>query len=127
MNTFVITRIHFLQPNDVILAEFSENSSDETQSCENKLDPISPKVPIQNSTDKTSRTRKKKKNKFRISYPPEIEANKKLVKFWLRRFSLFHRFDEGIRLDEGKYCHMLVYNFLVRCPKPNFHIFVSSA
>ncbi|XP_060534560.1 uncharacterized protein LOC132706978 isoform X2 [Cylas formicarius] len=43
---------------------------------------------------------KKKKRKKKISYPPEIRENAKLKKYWHRRFSLFNRFDEGIKLDE---------------------------
>ena len=45
---------------------------------------------------------KRRKRKKRIAYPAEIRANPKIKKYWLRRFSLFSRFDEGIKLDEGR-------------------------
>ncbi|XP_045479961.1 trimethylguanosine synthase-like [Harmonia axyridis] len=40
--------------------------------------------------------------KRRISYkiPIEIKKNSDLRKYWLQRFSLFSRFDDGIKLDE---------------------------
>ncbi|XP_066154913.1 uncharacterized protein [Euwallacea fornicatus] len=44
--------------------------------------------------------KRSKKCKRKVAYPPEIEANSKIRKFWLRRFSLFRKFDEGIKMDE---------------------------
>ncbi|XP_066154908.1 trimethylguanosine synthase-like [Euwallacea fornicatus] len=38
--------------------------------------------------------------KQKIPFPPEVEANTKIQKFWFRRFSLFRKFDEGIKMDE---------------------------
>ncbi|XP_066250372.1 uncharacterized protein [Euwallacea similis] len=38
--------------------------------------------------------------KRKIPFPPEVEANSKIQKFWFRRFSLFRKFDEGIKMDE---------------------------
>ncbi|XP_044754685.1 trimethylguanosine synthase isoform X2 [Coccinella septempunctata] len=43
---------------------------------------------------------KRRKRRKRINIPPEIRKNSKLKKYWIRRFSLFSRFDEGIKLDE---------------------------
>ncbi|XP_049818320.1 trimethylguanosine synthase isoform X2 [Aethina tumida] len=48
----------------------------------------------------TVKVPKKKKRKKRISYPPEIRDNPRLRKYWHRRFSLFSKFDQGIKLDE---------------------------
>ncbi|ENN73511.1 hypothetical protein YQE_09762, partial [Dendroctonus ponderosae] len=47
-----------------------------------------------------SKSGKRRKRKSKIKYPPELEANKKLRKFWPRRYSLFRKFDDGIKLDE---------------------------
>ncbi|CAG9770698.1 unnamed protein product [Ceutorhynchus assimilis] len=46
------------------------------------------------------KSKRKRKRKKKIAYPPEMMANKKIKKFWSRRFSLFSKFDEGIKLDE---------------------------
>jgi trimethylguanosine synthase len=43
---------------------------------------------------------KRKKRKKKIVMPPEIKENVHLRKYWHRRFNLFSRFDEGIKLDE---------------------------
>lgn len=43
---------------------------------------------------------KKKKRKKKPFYPAEIKENTKLKKYWHRRFSLFSKFDQGIKLDE---------------------------
>ncbi|XP_044270775.1 trimethylguanosine synthase isoform X2 [Tribolium madens] len=43
---------------------------------------------------------KRKKRKKKIIMPPEIKENTHLKKYWHRRFHLFSKFDEGIKLDE---------------------------
>lgn len=52
-----------------------------------------------------SKRRKRKKrtkfNGFESNYPPEIEENPDLQKYWYNRYRLFSKFDEGIRLDAG--------------------------
>lgn len=68
-------------------------------------DPVEPeggtdKEPVQEKEVKPQKRRKRKKKL--ISYPPEMETNNRIKKFWSRRFSLFSKFDEGIQLDEGK-------------------------
>lgn len=47
--------------------------------------------------------KKKRKNKFASSIPAEIANDKTLKKYWYKRFSLFSMFDQGIRLDRGKF------------------------
>jgi hypothetical protein len=54
--------------------------------------------------------KKKKKQNKRTSLPEEVASNKILRKYWVRRYQLFSRFDEGITLDEGK---ALELSFLV--------------
>lgn len=56
---------------------------------------------------KKSQQQKKKKKKQNkrtslTSLPEEVASNKMLRKYWIRRYQLFSKFDEGIKLDEGK-------------------------
>lgn len=44
---------------------------------------------------------RKKKRKRKLNVPVEIKENPRLRKFWQRRFSLFSKFDLGVKLDEG--------------------------
>ncbi|XP_045463488.1 uncharacterized protein LOC123673103 [Harmonia axyridis] len=43
---------------------------------------------------------KKRKRRKKLNIPSEIKENPKLKKYWLKRFTLFRRFDQGIKLDE---------------------------
>jgi hypothetical protein len=58
-------------------------------------------------TKKSQQQQKKKRKKQSkrtslVALPEEVASNKTLRKYWIRRYQLFSRFDEGIRLDEGK-------------------------
>lgn len=44
--------------------------------------------------------KKKRKTKFATILPPEIINDKSLLKYWYKRFSLFSKFDQGIKLDK---------------------------
>lgn len=46
--------------------------------------------------------RKRKKNSKMYNVPNEIKDNRNLRKYFYKRYSLFSRFDEGIKLDEGE-------------------------
>ncbi|GLV34654.1 Trimethylguanosine synthase 1 [Carabus blaptoides fortunei] len=50
-------------------------------------------------TKRKERKRKKKNNKL-SNVPSEIKESPMLMKYWFRRFSLFNKFDEGIKLDQ---------------------------
>lgn len=55
-----------------------------------------------NDESKTKSKKKKKKQKrtlMKANLPNEIRTNPQLLKYWYRRFQLFHRFDDGIKLD----------------------------
>ncbi|KAB0796146.1 hypothetical protein PPYR_10207 [Photinus pyralis] len=54
---------------------------------------------LNNETNRRNRKRRKKR-KRKLDLPLEIAENPKLRKFWQRRYTLFSKFDEGIRLDE---------------------------
>lgn len=43
---------------------------------------------------------KRKKKKKRKGLPKEMLENERLLKYWYKRYRLFSRFDEGIKLDE---------------------------
>ena len=74
--------------------EVASNQSDQTSGAE--------------QVQKRKRTRRKKKssdgtnNKF-IEMPEEIRDNPKLKKYWVNRYRLFSKYDEGIKLDAGKF------------------------
>lgn len=58
--------------------------------------------------------KKKKKQKrtlMKANLPNEIRSNPQLLKYWYRRFQLFHKFDEGIQLDAGKLVSFLMVKF----------------
>lgn len=81
---------------------FSESSDNELSSCEEEAvagdESVSPTVEKKIEEVQTSK-RKRRKRKQR-QYPPEIKNNAKLRKYWQKRFSLFSKFDLGVKLDE---------------------------
>ncbi|XP_030765571.1 trimethylguanosine synthase [Sitophilus oryzae] len=82
------------QANDVILSVLSDNSEDDRSDTEvvEKVEEI--------PAPATQKRKRKKMKKKKVMYPPEVKACQKIKKYWSRRFSLFSRFDEGIKLDE---------------------------
>ncbi|XP_969535.2 trimethylguanosine synthase isoform X2 [Tribolium castaneum] len=72
-----------------------QSSADEEIASEVVTTP--PKVEEQQ--DETVVTKRKKRKK-KIIMPPEIKENTHLRKYWHRRFQLFSKFDEGVKLDE---------------------------
>lgn len=56
-------------------------------------------IPI---VSKRKKKKKRKMNLLPVELPAEIENDKSLLKYWYKRFSLFSRFDQGIKLDRGK-------------------------
>nr|XP_022900119.1 uncharacterized protein LOC111413393 [Onthophagus taurus] len=79
------------------------DSSDDQQSTSSDNDEDQNKMqtfPLEDLEKSETVTIRKKKRKRKINLPPEIRENPNLKKYWSRRFSLFHKFDEGIKLDE---------------------------
>lgn len=80
----------------------SDSSDNKLSSCDEEVLSnevvISPKS--EGRAEETS-VPKRKKRKKKPSFPLEIKENAKLRKYWHRRFSLFSKFDQGIKLDEG--------------------------
>ncbi|XP_043651366.1 trimethylguanosine synthase [Drosophila teissieri] len=55
---------------------------------------------VQSGFIKKSKRRQRQMNKLKARMPEFMqEDNNKMVKYWVKRFSLFSRFDQGIRLD----------------------------
>lgn len=61
------------------------------------------KLSDEDSIKKTLKKKRRKQSKRSISLPAEINNDKTLMKYWIRRYHLFSRFDQGIKLDRGKY------------------------
>jgi trimethylguanosine synthase len=49
---------------------------------------------------KTKSSKRKMKKMFK-NRPPEVKAPH-MHKYWAKRYQLFSKFDEGIKLDQGK-------------------------
>lgn len=65
------------------------------------------------SKSKSKKKKKKQKRTLMIAnLPNEIRTNPHLLKYWYRRFQLFHKFDEGVQLDAGWFYDV-----------DNFHLF----
>ncbi|CAK9816789.1 Trimethylguanosine synthase [Anthophora plagiata] len=57
------------------------------------------KLSDEDSVKKTQKKKRRKQSKRNISLPIEIDNDKTLMKYWLKRYSLFSKFDQGIKLD----------------------------
>ncbi|XP_017882255.1 trimethylguanosine synthase isoform X2 [Ceratina calcarata] len=66
------------------------NSNNEMQSM---------KLSDEDTVKKTQKKKRKKQSKRNINFPVEIDNDKTLMKYWLKRYRLFSKFDEGIKLD----------------------------
>ncbi|KAI4471625.1 s-adenosylmethionine-dependent methyltransferase related [Holotrichia oblita] len=74
----------------------SSNTEDNLDLDVSKFDNVS-----QEEGDKaTDNVVRKRRRKRKLNLPTEIKENPKLRKYWERRFSLFNKFDQGIKLDE---------------------------
>ncbi|KAK3932388.1 Trimethylguanosine synthase, partial [Frankliniella fusca] len=100
-----------LQPQNKMLVE---NSTLETAdvcavlSEDNLLEPslsvagsqaIDGVVELSKSSKSKKKKKKQKRTLMKANLPNEIKNNPQLIKYWYRRFQLFHKFDEGIQLD----------------------------
>ena len=82
----------------------NENSSDECleDSCKelSNNEKEDDENLLHNLQDKTiNKQKKKKRNRKLKNVPAFMQEEKGLLKYWRKRFSLFSRYDEGIRLD----------------------------
>lgn len=51
------------------------------------------------SVKKSQKKRRRKQNKRNISLPAEVDNDRDLMKYWVKRYRLFSKFDQGIKLD----------------------------
>lgn len=80
------------------MPDLKETSS----TTEEELDTSKKPLQLSESVDKIDCfASKKKRRKKKPSLPIEIKDNPKLHKYWKKRYSLFSKFDLGIKLDEG--------------------------
>lgn len=54
----------------------------------------------------------KKNTTFLKTLPTEIQKDISLLKYWHKRFRLFKKFDQGIKLDKGK-IHFTIYKMKI--------------
>lgn len=52
---------------------------------------------------KSQKKKRRKQSKRNSNLPIEIGNDKSLMKYWLKRYRLFSKFDDGIKLDRGKF------------------------
>ena len=57
------------------------------------------KLSDEDSVKRTQKKKKRKQSKRNISLPAEIDNDKSLLKYWLKRYRLFSKFDQGVKLD----------------------------
>lgn len=84
---------------DVEVRNQAEMDVDEKYS---QNDIVSIKISDEDSVKKTQKKRRRKQNKRNISLPAEVDSDKELMKYWLKRYRLFSKFDQGIKLDRGE-------------------------
>ncbi|KZC14704.1 Trimethylguanosine synthase [Dufourea novaeangliae] len=53
----------------------------------------------EDNVKKTQKKKRRKQCKRNINLPIEVDNDKTLMKYWLKRYRLFSKFDEGIKLD----------------------------
>lgn len=54
------------------------------------------------------------------AWPKEIQENNKLVKYWYKRYRLFSKFDQGIKLDQGKFIKNKNVNLILKYAYVNY-------
>lgn len=60
---------------------------------------LNTKLSDEDSIKKILKKKRRKQSKRNISLPIEIDNDKTLMKYWIKRYHLFSKFDQGIKLD----------------------------
>lgn len=77
--------------------------SDSKEKCDDKVEmEEDPKIYQDNVTVSKSQKKKKRKPNKRNNLPPEVDGDSTLMKYWVKRYRLFSKFDQGIKLDRGE-------------------------
>ncbi|KAH0553888.1 trimethylguanosine synthase [Cotesia glomerata] len=82
----------------VIVGKSSGNLVIKEQEEQEQVDVVSSKND-DDSVKKSLKKRRRKQNKRNVSLPVEVDNDRELMKYWVKRYRLFSRFDQGIRLD----------------------------
>lgn len=88
---------------------FSESEMDASSESEIEETPLTNELPVAGDENPSlhriskSSQKAKKKNRKLKNVPAFILEEKGLLKYWRKRFSLFSRFDEGIRMDRESF------------------------
>ncbi|XP_063977952.1 trimethylguanosine synthase [Diachasmimorpha longicaudata] len=62
-------------------------------------DVITIKVSDEDGGKKAIKKRRRKQNKRNVSLPVEVDNDRTLMKYWVKRYRLFSKFDQGVKLD----------------------------
>lgn len=76
----------------------------DSNEVEVQSDVIIIKISDEDSVKKSQKKRRRKTNKRNVSLPAEVDNDRALMKYWVKRYRLFSKFDQGIKLDRGNYC-----------------------
>ncbi|XP_015587712.1 trimethylguanosine synthase isoform X2 [Cephus cinctus] len=57
------------------------------------------KMSDEDNSKRTQKKKRRKQTKRNVSLPIEVANDKTLMKYWLKRYRLFSKFDQGIKLD----------------------------
>lgn len=69
------------------------------------------KLSDEDSVKKTQKKKRRKPPKRNVSLPLEIDNDKTLMKYWFKRYRLFSKFDQGIKMDRGMFYDIIyMYN-----------------
>ncbi|KAK2576626.1 hypothetical protein KPH14_005293 [Odynerus spinipes] len=60
---------------------------------------LTTKLSDEDSIKKILKKKRRKQSKRNISLPIEVDNDKTLMKYWVKRYRLFSKFDQGIKLD----------------------------
>ncbi|XP_033218679.1 uncharacterized protein LOC117174089 isoform X2 [Belonocnema kinseyi] len=96
------TNIHPTDHNSISETEIisEANQIPMTVDCKTDMeDVLGTKLADEDSVKKIQRKKKRKQNKRNINLPAEVDGDKTLVKYWFKRYRLFSKFDQGIKLD----------------------------
>lgn len=110
----------FTEPRKLEMEDFSEkdDSTDDDQEIFFSAEEENVVETSQEKRDKfkaaTRRKKKRQSKKKNVNYPEEMIANPKIKKFWRRRYSLFSKFDEGIKMDVGKYQSLFLASIQIK-------------
>lgn len=78
------------------------------------------KLSDEDSIKKTLKKKRKKQSKRNISLPIEIDNDKTLIKYWLKRYRLFSKFDQGIKLDRGMFFNIVYMKIYLKILKAKY-------